>query len=107
MSNTKSSVKKKSAKVDPIDKLIGMIDQYNSHIITNDLNDEKINIESLFDKNSPSYLEGKQDINEDTNYIQNQLYKLQKDKRYVPDYEDLDNPNGNNLTYHKRTVQKI
>ena len=99
---------KKTAKVKPkvkvnnVDALIGLVDKHNDYINANDLEDQTINYEDYFNKNKPEFIEGKQDIGEEINYIQNQLWKIQKDKRYVPDYEDMKlmgDDEFNNLLY--------
>ncbi len=64
--------------------------QYNDFISANDLNDSRINLEDYFNPDSPNHLDptDPQGIDAEGKYIQNQLYRLQKDQRYVPTYDD-------------------
>ncbi len=70
--------------------LLDTVDRYNSYIDANDLNEEKINFQDYFDENSPLSLQDGQDVDAEGQYLQNQLFRMQKDQRYVPDYEDID-----------------
>lgn len=77
--------------VDPMDGLSAMVKQYNDYISANDLNDQRIEYADYFNRDSPSYIDqtDPQGIDSEGQYLQNQLYRLQKDKRYIPDYEDV------------------
>ncbi len=74
----------------PRDELYRQVKRYNDFIASNDLNDSRINLEDYFNTDSPNYLDptDPQGIDAEGQYLQNQLYRLQKDDRYVPDYED-------------------
>jgi hypothetical protein len=77
--------------LDPIESLSPLVQKYNDYIMANDLNDNLIDVRDYANKNSPSFLNGEPfGINEEKDYLQNQLWRLQNDERYTPDYEDLD-----------------
>ncbi len=75
---------------DPFQTLYELSKRYNDFIVENNLNEHKVNYDDFFDRNSPSYIDptNRQDVDETEQYILNQLYRMQKDDRYVPDYED-------------------
>ncbi len=84
--------KKKTRKpYSPMSQLTKLVNELNAHIDLNDRsNDQKINVDDYSDQNSPHYID-KNDtdsIKEEQSYLQNRIYKLSGDKRYVPDYED-------------------
>ena len=85
-----AKVQKAGSKASPRDELYRQVKRYNDFISSNDLNDSRINLEDYFNQDSPNYLDptDPQGIDAEGQYIQNQLYRLQKDQRYVPDYED-------------------
>ncbi len=80
------------APVDPSQALYDVVQRYNDHILANDLNDNKINLEDYGNPDSPNYLDPNdpQRYDEESRYLKNQLYKLQGDKRHVPTYEDTE-----------------
>jgi len=83
--------------MNPMDKLTSLVQGYNDYISGFDLPDQRINMENYFNKNDPAYIDQSQmeenlaqSIAEENKYVQNRLWKLQKDDRYIPDYEDMD-----------------
>ena len=79
------------SRLSPLDSVFALAKQYNDFIAANDLNDSRINLDDYFNQDSPNYLDqtDPQGIDAEGQYIQNQLYRLKGDKRYVPDYEDV------------------
>jgi len=68
-----------------------MVQRYNDYISTNDLNEERIEYADYFNRDSPNHLDQNdpQGIDAEGQYLQNQLYRLKGDKRYVPTDEDI------------------
>ncbi len=89
----KSTPKQKKVKAPTMDDLQNLVMGHNDIIYGNDLPDQTINYANYFDQNDPSYLEGNESLGEELNYVQNRIWKLQGDKRYVPDYEDTETMN--------------
>ncbi len=75
---------------DPLLQLDKLVQEHNDIIYGNDLDDRPIPYVDYFNKNSPQYLNGNESINEEKKYVQNRLWKLQGDDRYVPSYEDTE-----------------
>ncbi len=75
---------------DPLLQLDKLVQEHNDYIYGNDLDDRTIPYVEYFNKNSPSFLDGNERIGEEMKYVQNRLWKLQNDGRYVPDYEDTE-----------------
>ncbi len=75
---------------DPLLQLDKLVQEHNDYIYGNDLDDRTIPYVEYFNKNSPSFLDGNESIGEELKYVQNRLWKLQGDGRYVPDYEDTE-----------------
>ena len=75
----------------PSDALHQMVQRYNDYISTNDLNEERIEYADYFNRDSPNHLDQNdpQGIDAEGQYLQNQLYRLKGDKRYVPTDEDI------------------
>ncbi len=82
--------KQKKVKAPTMDDLATMVQGHNDIIYGNDLNDQTINYADYFDRNDPSYLEGNESLGEELMYVQNRIWKLQDDKRYVPDHSDTE-----------------
>ncbi len=91
--NQKKTAQKKPAKKQEdnasIDGLYSMVTKYNDFIDQNDLPEAKVNFDDFFNKDRPSYISGKDDIVEERKHLQNQFYRLNGDKRFIPTYEDL------------------
>ncbi len=88
---TVKAVARKNVRKNSFAPLTKLVNEHNAYIDLNDLNDPKIDVNDYYDKNSPSYLE-KNDtmgIGEERDYLQNQMFRMQGDKRYVPDYEEM------------------
>ena len=83
------------------DTLRSMVDQYNTYIHQNDLPDNTVDFNAYSDVNNPNSLDlnDTMQIKEEQKYLQNQLYRMQKDKMYVPDYEDVEEMDD--ATYEK------
>ncbi len=86
----KRSPKEKKVKAPTIDDLATIVQGHNDIIYGNDLPDQTINYANYFDQNDPSYLDSKEGLGEELKYVQNRIWKLQGDKRYVADYEDTE-----------------
>jgi len=86
--------RKAQEKLNPVNELRGLVQEHNAYIRGNKLADSLIDLQDYQNPNSPQYLDGSRfGINEEKNYVQNQLYRMQKSDKYIPDYEDWDNMN--------------
>ena len=81
--------KQKKVKAPTMDDLATMVQNHNDYVYAFDLPDPTINYEDYFNKDDPSFIDSKEGLGEEMKYVQNRIYKLQGDKRYVPDYEDV------------------
>ena len=86
---SKATLKKE--KRSPRDVISSLVKQYNDLLIQNDVKDDPIRFEDYDNNDSAYYLDWNDNtqVDSEKEYLQNQIWKLQGDKRYVPDYEDV------------------
>ncbi len=90
---SKTPKQKKKVKVPTMDDLQNLVQNHNDYVYAFDLPDSTIDYSDYFNKDDPSYLDNNESLGEEMKYVQNRIYKLQGDKRYLADYEDTETMN--------------
>ncbi len=82
--------RRKKSVQDPMLQLEKMVNYHNDIIEFEELPDRTIPYVEYFDRNSPSFIENNESLGEEIKYVQNRLYKVLGDPKYVPDHEDME-----------------